>query len=425
MRGLANDVFAAGRDSSRSRRARSGVRHEETHDFRHWDVPTTPATFGRVITSRDEWKRYTIVVASIGVVAFPVVWRSLATPGTATSTRVLLWWLCVAAFFVSYVVATTSRRSAAVVVFQLAQTVLALLANWLVPMAIEGVALTGILLVIAAGGLAQLRPLLAVTTLVAQCVGLLAIYVAAWPPAIAIAAATAYAAMQWILYSFARLAIVERERRVSLESAMRDLHATQAMLASTVRTAERSELARDLHDVVGHHLVALGLQLDATLAQGGIEETARERISKARHLVRLVLTDVREVVSDLRAGNAVDLGAALGNLATDGPGPAVHVHVSESAPAMSSGMAEALLRCAQEALTNARKHADARTVTISLDDARLAIVDDGCGIGAAPAGVGLASMRERCAAIGCELGVGNAESGGTKVEIRWPTEVSR
>lgn len=374
---------------------------------------------------RDEWKRYVIGVASVGVVAFPVVWVSVSSPAFATSPKALWWWTSVAAFVIAYVLATASTRRSTIVVAHVAQTILALAANWIIPMAIEGVALTGVLLVVAAGGLARIRHPLAAVLLIGQCIGLYAIYIAEWPIAVAIAAATAYAAMQWIIYSFSALALVERDRRVELESAMRDLHATQAMLAAAVRTTERTELARDLHDIVGHHLVALGLQLDAALAQEHVTEPVRERVAKARHLVRLVLADVREVVSDLRGGNAVDLGAALRNLATEGPGPAVRVHIAENAPTMSSTMAETLLRCAQEALTNARKHAAAREVVVTLDDARLAIADDGRGIDGAAPGVGLSSMRERCAAIGCELAIGNAETEGTIVEIRWPTEAGR
>jgi two-component system sensor histidine kinase UhpB len=94
------------------------------------------------------------------------------------------------------------------------------------------------------------------------------------------------------------------------------------------------------------------------------------------------------------------------------------VHVDEAAPRMALDLAETLLRCAQEALTNARKHAGARQVAIELGTDRLAIRDDGRGIGGAPAGFGLQSMRARCAARGCDVAIESSPQG-TTVAIRW------
>jgi signal transduction histidine kinase len=80
-----------------------------------------------------------------------------------------------------------------------------------------------------------------------------------------------------------------------------------------------------------------------------------------------------------------------------------------------------LLRCAQEALTNARKHAEARVVEIGLDKERLVVRDDGHGMGGAEPGFGLQSMRARCKALGCELAIASSPHG-TQVAIRWTGE---
>lgn len=372
---------------------------------------------------RDEFRRCAPGLGAIAVVCAPVLWTSLGSPSPFRASQLIAWWITVAAFSAVFFVIVT-RRLPRPATFALiaAESILALTANWLIPMGLAGVALTGILLAVASATFARLPRAVAVILIVVQTAALFAIYLwpSRWPLGIALSASTAYGLMQFIIESTWRLATLERARRVELEGAMRELRSTQAMLAETVRAAQRSEIARNLHDVVGHHLVALGLQLDAATGQA-TEPSDRERLAASRELVRSVLSSVREVVAGLRDNDAVDLGAALGSLATDGPGPRVTVRIDERAPRMTSDLAETLLRCAQEALTNARKHAGASTVTIELGPDRLLIADDGRGIGDAAPGFGLESMRARCTAQGCELSIRSSPTG-TTVEIRWDIE---
>jgi len=371
---------------------------------------------------RETWQRLAPGVGAIAVVVGSVLWMASSTPGAIEAPRLAAFLVTVAAFtgaFAASAARPTAERVPRALVA--AQSVLALVANWLVPMALPGVALTGILLAVAASALARLPRRVAVAWVAMQTALLLAIYVAAhdWPLGIAVAAALAYGVMQIVLESTERLAALERARRVELEGAMREVRSTQAMLAETARADQRIEIARNLHDAVGHQLVALGLQLDAAAAAATADE--RPRLAAARELVRATLASVREVVAGLRDSDAVDLATALRSLATDGPGPRVVVHVDEGAPRMALDLAETLLRCAQEALTNARKHAGARQVEIELGPDRLAIRDDGRGIGGAPPGFGLQSMRARCAARGCDLSIDSTPRG-TTVAIRWGAE---
>lgn len=373
---------------------------------------------------RDEFKRCAPGLGAILVVGAPVLWTSLQPNSPFEATRLAAWWAVVVAFAIVFamVVARDLTRRALYPLLAL-QSALALLANWLIPMGLPGVALTGILLAVAAANFARLPRVVATSAIATQTVLLFVIYLrpSGWPFGVALSAATAYGLMQFIIESTWRLAGLERARRVELEGAMRELRSTQAMLTETVRSTQRSEIARNLHDVVGHHLVALGLQLDASIAAASTEAEG-ERLVASRQLVRLLLTDVREVVAGLRDGGTVTLGAALGSLATEGPGPRVVVRVDEAAPKMTSDMAETLLRCAQEALTNARKHAGASAVTIELGADALVIRDNGRGIGDAAPGFGLESMRARCRSIGCDLAV-RSLGDGTLIEIRWEGEM--
>ncbi|WP_330970580.1 sensor histidine kinase, partial [Lysobacter sp. A3-1-A15] len=96
----------------------------------------------------------------------------------------------------------------------------------------------------------------------------------------------------------------EEQRRLNAE-----LRATRALLAESARVNERTRISRELHDLLGHHLTALSLNLEVAghLSQG----RARDHVQQAHTLARLLLTDVREAVSQLRDTGSIDLAAAL------------------------------------------------------------------------------------------------------------------
>jgi signal transduction histidine kinase len=193
------------------------------------------------------------------------------------------------------------------------------------------------------------------------------------------------------------LAVRERAARERLATAHTELLATRARLAESTRAEERLRIARDLHDALGHHLTALSLQLDVAsrLAEG----KAAVQISEAHAITRLLLSDVRNVVGQLRDERRIDLANALRALAASSCDPIVHLTLPPSLNLDDERRARALLRGVQEIITNTVRHARARNLWIAIErrDDGLEFVarDDGRGASAVVLGHGLRGMRER------------------------------
>jgi signal transduction histidine kinase len=207
----------------------------------------------------------------------------------------------------------------------------------------------------------------------------------------------AYLGFQMFATAASTLAFRERIAREDLARANAELQAAQALLAEDSRVAERLRISRDLHDMLGHHLTALSLQLEVAsrLASG----PAAEHVAEAHAITRLLLGDVRDVVSRLRESSRVDLGAAIRSLANAATQMQVHVDVADVATVDDPLQAHAILRCVQEVITNALRHAHARNLWISVRrrDGGIALTarDDGRGVDAVTWGNGLRGMRER------------------------------
>jgi signal transduction histidine kinase len=200
----------------------------------------------------------------------------------------------------------------------------------------------------------------------------------------------------------------EAESREELARANRELLATRELAVRGSRAAERLRIARELHDAIGHHLSALSINLE--VAGLGLERDAgeiRAPLEKAHALTRTMLSEVRNVVGQLRREEGTDLAAALASLAAAVPSPAIHLSVPKTLPAVDGERAQAILRCAQECVTNAIRHSDARTLWIELEAAagglELRVRDDGRGAPNLSEGNGLAGMRERLAALSGRL----------------------
>jgi signal transduction histidine kinase len=225
-----------------------------------------------------------------------------------------------------------------------------------------------------------------------------------------------------IVFAVVHLATRERRGRRALAAAHAELLATQSLLGDMVRDSERLRIARDLHDSVGHHLTALKLHLDLAVRQSSEPVPASLRTSS--ELAGALLAEVRTVVSAERGARRIDLRHALATLCAGIPTPRIALLMDDSFAIASPALAHALFRCAQEAISNAVRHAGAATMTIEIarhgDELTMRVADDGRGSRKAGEGNGLRGMRERLALLGGHLQAGDRQPRGYAIQVTLP-----
>jgi signal transduction histidine kinase len=239
-----------------------------------------------------------------------------------------------------------------------------------------------------------------------------------------------HAWMEWLIYggfqSFAALtawyARSARESAEALQLTNAHLLATRCLLEESARDQERLRLARELHDVAGHKLTALKLNLSLLQLDRSAESGAALAVSA--RLAHELLDDLRAVVTQLRMHDGIDVRHALAQLVEPLPRPQVHLDLADDARVSNVAQAEALIRAAQEAITNIARHSNAQHAWLSLRRDSHAIClhvhDDGCGNPQLQEGHGLKGMRERLAALGGSLQISHASAGGLAVDVTIP-----
>ncbi|TDE54038.1 two-component sensor histidine kinase [Nonomuraea mesophila] len=197
----------------------------------------------------------------------------------------------------------------------------------------------------------------------------------------------------------------EQKMRRELAEAHVGLQAASVLLSESARTAERLRISRELHDLMGHQLTVLTLELEAARHRDG--ERAREHVERADRVARDLLGDVRATVGRLRTESS-DLTKALRQVVRDLPGLEVSIEVAPEVRAGEEQVA-ALVRAVQEIVTNTIRHAGARELWIEVasdgDAVRLTAVDDGRGAADPVLGNGLRGLAERFEALGGEVSV--------------------
>ncbi len=216
-----------------------------------------------------------------------------------------------------------------------------------------------------------------------------------------------------------------------------ELRATQARLAAAERDRgvheERDRLSREIHDTLAQgftSVVTLARAADAALARGDTE-TARERLALIERTASDNLSEARLIVAELTPGHLQSrtLGQALerlGDAVSRENGLRADVHVGGE-PVPLGGVAEVvILRTAQEALSNVRRHAGARRVDIGLaygpEHVVLTVSDDGRGFDPAAdrRGFGLDGVHSRAAEVGGEVSLVSSPGGGTTLRLEVP-----
>lgn len=255
------------------------------------------------------------------------------------------------------------------------------------------------------------------------------------------------------------LAEVNRELATTneqLAAANAELEAAQELLAASSRNAERLRISRELHDVVGHQLTALALQLEAASHQA--TGPAADAVARSREIARALLADVRDVVGQLREEQvAADLGGVPDAAAEPGTRGAdvahrvttradrvrsidvrtelhraiavaaplrIHLELDDEALPLDHERATALVRTVQEVVTNTVRHASADNLWIDVarvdGDVVMSARDDGRGVDVVVAGHGLVGMRERLAAIGGTVRTWSPPGDGFHLEVTMP-----
>ena len=228
------------------------------------------------------------------------------------------------------------------------------------------------------------------------------------------------------LFAFMSSVVVLRQNaaRDELRRVNSELRATQSLLAENTRIAERVRIARELHDLVGHHLTALTLNLEVVTHL--VDGKVLEHVQQAHSLARLLLADVREVVSDMRQGDMVNLADALNTLIGGVPKPRIHLDLPSQEVMTEPQRAQVLLRCVQEMITNSVRHAQARNLWIRLsmtrDGLAMSARDDGVGADKVAVGNGLMGMAERLKQLGGKLEIESEPGAGFALHAWLPTD---
>jgi signal transduction histidine kinase len=234
------------------------------------------------------------------------------------------------------------------------------------------------------------------------------------------------------------LVLAQNRTTAALAARNAELERLRRVEAQQVVVEERSRIARELHDVVAHHMSAIVIRAQAaarlgpqqpavaTEAAGWIAKAGQEALAAMRHTVQVLRTGDSDRQIELAPQPTLDdIHTIAERLAPTGL--TVEVRLPEPLPVLDPPIDLAAVRIAQEALTNALRHAEASRAVITVrdeDDGLLVVVDDDGRTGAAPpadpVGHGLRGMTERAASCGGDLAIVPSPLGGWRVMAHLP-----
>lgn len=254
----------------------------------------------------------------------------------------------------------------------------------------------------------------------------------------------------WIVGAFTGVSVLVGISNRAHTDALRSARAAaeQSELAARAETraealAERARIARDVHDVLAHSLAGVNMQLEVTdaLLESGDVNGARQAAQRAQSLVRSGLTEVQRTVHDLRE-DALPLEETLRSLLGSAPGAGT-LTVDGPPRELPVRLTQVIVRCAQEALTNAHKYAPGAPVRMHLEylehlghpehlpeETVFEVVNSAPPDGSRPlagagSGMGLVGMRERLDLVGGTVTAGpivdGDDAGGWRVRVVIPT----
>lgn len=324
----------------------------------------------------------------------------LRIPGWLWAGILVLWWAAI-----SY--CTSSRLSRAE---QLALYGCAILASWVLLVAApvpSGGTIVILLIVVTAIGcyVLRLRSVLVVVVL-----NSLVTFGYLWTSTNKLMESAGFTGIHLIIHLFAvfvaNASLQEARMRAELEQKNLDLEAAGVLLKESAATAERLRISRDLHDLAGHHLTVLNLELEAAKHRddGGLGE----HVGRAGTLAKDLLADVRGTVGQLREVSPMDLRQSLGRLAAAVPSLEVHVEVEPGVQA-DDETSTALIRAAQEFIASTIAHAEAAELALSVTMQEgmltLTCTHDGAAPHSHPPDHGFSGLREHLEPLGGTLDI--------------------
>ena len=356
-------------------------------------------------------------LTTVGLVTLALVALPPLLAGQAGRWLGLPWLGAILAFLIFFVIATHPRCRGMIALLPVAgQAVAALIAVGTNPSG----GFEGVLLVVVAGQLGSLPFQLSIGWVAVQTLLLGAVFFRLSGHFLVVT--LAYCAFEMFALFTAHVAHSEAEARLELAAANAELKVAAGLLDLNSRTSERLRIARDLHDLLGHHLTALTLNLE--IAGHVANAEAKTPIETSRSIAKHLLADVRDVVSRLRDDEPLDLAAALAALPSVITAPALHLDLAPGLTVRDSALAQITLRAVEEIVTNAVRHSGARNlwVSIATADGTLTIDahDDGEGVDHVRFGNGLQGMRERVTAAHGTMEVTSMRGRGFRVEVRIP-----
>lgn len=232
-------------------------------------------------------------------------------------------------------------------------------------------------------------------------------------------------------YAVARLMDAQRRQRAELAEANARLARYATTLEGIAAERERNRLAHELHDTLAHGLSSLAVQLEAmTVLWKSQPEKVRAMLTDALSTTRTALSESRRAISALRASPLEDMGLApalrqLAESCAARAGLELTLDVPAAVEGLDSQTEHAVYRITSEAIANVLSHADARHLTIKIEDSgpsvQLIVSDDGRGFDPTQSiddgHFGLYGMHERARMIGAEFSVDSAPGKGTTLRL--------
>lgn len=205
-----------------------------------------------------------------------------------------------------------------------------------------------------------------------------------------------YMGFQFFAYSSSQARLSESQARMQQEILNQQLIATRSLLSQSSQHQERMRISRDLHDILGHELTALSLQLEVLSHK--VPDEIKTEVNQSKLLAKDLLSSIRSVVKKQRDITGLDLTLPIHALMNRLPG--VTLHMGDLSPLTSTELAQELILVLQEGISNAVRHGQADTLWLTMSQDRelihILLKDNGkINNNTLLPGSGLQGMRER------------------------------